>query len=282
MKLTLLCLFFVASHVFAQTSRRDPYQIKLNDLYTHQIDVRVLNHGLRESESWLNDQVRAMRVLYTQCGINLKVNVVTWLNLPSTQVQDEIYGFEDRGLVMKNEVTAFFKSFARDRIEGSFDLHLVDYLNHGVRQSSSTRNQQVTSGTAFNPILFDWIIFGPDVQYAANSLFLAVETVKLKERESFIRINNLIGSPRSLSLLAHELGHLVMEGQDARDGHYRDHWCMESADYCEAGNLMSGGGNDDQVWRDPQSQRIKAYDLLPLVQVSQCQKLLEHPYLIRL
>lgn len=282
MRFLLIGFLFTLSAAQAELIEKDPYKMKLDRRFTHQINIRVLNHGLRGSDSWLKSQIKAMRVLYAQCGMNLKVSVVSRLNLPSTQIQDEIYDFEDRGIVMKQKLITFFSSFASNRPKASFDIHLVDYLNKGVRQSSSTHNHQVTSGIAFNPILFDWIIFGKDVHYAANSLFLAVETVKLKEKDDFIRINNLIGRPRSLSLLAHELGHLVLEGQRPADGGYRDHWCMERMDYCGSDNLMSSGGNDDRLWLDPKTRKIKAYDPSPLIDQLQCQELLNHPYLIRL
>lgn len=81
---------------------------------------------------------------------------------------------------------------------------------------------------------------------------------------------------RNSSLLAHELGHIVLESQGK--GEYHDHFCPAFGETCKKDYVMSGGGSSEfEVLGAPKFKKVVGYSPLPLVDPVQCQNLIRHP-----
>lgn len=79
------------------------------------------------------------------------------------------------------------------------------------------------------------------------------------------------------SLLAHELGHILMEHQDGVTDFY-DHYCPKYHTACPRDNLMTSGGYID--WTDlraPHFTQPSGYSPLPNLEAEQCELLKNNP-----
>jgi hypothetical protein len=262
----------------AQTQQRDPYRKsrELRSLETYQLKVRIINHGVKRARQWVQQQLRAAEIIYAQCGLNFKLETAGRLELPPGQYQDQLISFQDSQMYFSSGAERLFELARAGKRDDVVDVHVVDHLNSGIRSSGTIVNQSLKLGQAFNPILVNWIFHGSTPQLAGQHVFLAADTVRMATN-SFIRIGPNKGYSRNLSLLAHELGHLVLEGQHPEGGNYHDHWCDGVPAYCDFDNLMSAGGNPDKIWRDAQTGRITGYDALPALDQRQCDLLISHP-----
>jgi len=83
------------------------------------------------------------------------------------------------------------------------------------------------------------------------------------------------------SLLAHEMGHILMDPQSGK-GNYIDHYCQDLGITCPQGYLMSGGGFTNKTFlRVPQMDKSIGYSPLPLIEKGQCEALIHHPLVSR-
>jgi hypothetical protein len=81
-------------------------------------------------------------------------------------------------------------------------------------------------------------------------------------------------------LLAHELGHILLETQTKENtaDSYKDHYCPGLNDYCPQTHLMSSGGADERIYyKAPALKKIIGYTELPQVDLVQCEALKNHP-----
>lgn len=259
------------SFTFAHAAQvRDPYSVKLTSKYTHSTSIRILNHGVSNSQNWLEQQIKATEVIYAQCGVRLKINIQSIVQLPLSTGQDKFY--DEHGNFLP-EAIMLFNDVQIGKKPNVMDVHLVDHLNSKIRRTGSIRNTMLNLGISFHPILFGRNYFGLPLEVGRESTFLAVESTRLSQK-AITRMTGHEIYPRHLSLLAHEMGHQFFEGQVAPIEMYMDHWCDGQGDFCPVGNLMSSGGNSDKVWK--KASMTVNYDPLPVLDARQCSLLTQH------
>lgn len=284
----LLFTIFTSASLFAQMDTVDPYESKLQR-FTHTIRIRLLYHGTKKQNDLMAQQIQAAQNIYSQCGIKLKVEVDSLEFHPSSRFQEKITTVVDRSVALTAEGLEAMKPFMSGKKNGVLDVHIVQHLNKDIRINETTRNQNVNLGVAFNPVLLEWIYKDlrqdktpPVGEIFGNSLFIAAGTLKLKKELSqdftIYRDRNQKRYQRNLSLLAHELGHILLEGQTKANtnNQFKDHYCESISASCSRGNLMSGGGNEDAVVTDLTSGEVIGYDPLPELDARQCQLLKNH------
>lgn len=258
----------------------DPY-LKPTPAATHEIQIRIFQHGLKGKEKLIQEQLHYAETVFSQCpGLAVKITPIKFQNLKSSTQQENMTEFKGSTTFFTKRFLKFMTPFSSNRPQDVVDVHMTEYMNKDVRKTQKL-DGQITYGQSFNPTILNHFFNDPRPSYqqnpslkdlAGDRVFLAISTVAL-QRNSLTRYPYGISKPRSYSLLAHELGHLILANYDAQTGFYGDHWCPDAGTYCEKGYLMSSGGNNDAYYLSLDSSKIIGYDPLPLMDTLQCEKL---------
>jgi hypothetical protein len=186
-------------------------------------------------------------------------------------------------------------------------VDLVDFMDSDSRAAAKNGGGESFLGQAYPASVIDNLYLderssqykakGPLSSVGGNTIRLGMSMLKISESTSgpAMHINEVDengktvlddwGNPipviawRGLqsSLLAHEMGHILMETQDGKPG-YIDHFCPELGVTCPQGYLMSGGGFTDKTYLSvPDMKTPIGYSTLPLVEKTQCNALIHHP-----
>lgn len=272
----LAAVFFSSLVSASEILRSDPYLQELPQKADYLLPIRIINHGIPEYEQWTREQIRAAELIFSQCGVRLKIQCVDREELPKSNEQDRLTYYQNDKAYFTPGALNIFEAVFAGKDPSVMDIHIVDHLNAEIRSSGSTINQEMSLGISFNPPLFGWIYHGTPVELAGQHLFVAAETV-MYDKRNFIRLQGMRAYPRHLSLLAHEIGHQILESQRTPAPEYHDHWCTGQQDYCPSGNLMVGGGNEDRIWKHESRNKVLGFDPLPKLDSRQCRQLIEHP-----
>lgn len=281
MKTLYLLLMLLPLSTFAQIVSTDPYKVTLSSKITHILPIRIIDHEVLD-EKFVKEQIRAAEVVYAQCGIRIKLAITKKEIIPHTERQDELTVFENNQTLFTKGALELFAAVFPDKSQNVLDVHIVDHLRNEIRINQSTNDGMIEFGRSFNPILFGSIYFNASAELAAQHVFIAAETVKLDTQTSMRYRGKGRSFPRHLSLLAHEIGHYLFEGQKLPFNVYRDHWCDGINNYCPVENLMSVGGFPDSRWKHETKDQFLGFDPLPKLDSRQCELMLLHPLIIKL
>lgn len=267
----------------------DPYVGSLSKP-THELQIRVIQHGLKGRDNLIAEQIRYAETALSQCpGVVVKITPIEYQKVKSSTNQEEMTTFKGSDIYYSKDFLNFAKPFALDRQNGPIDIHMTEFMNKEIRKTKKVTGQ-INYGQAFNMTSLNVIFKDPRSvsdqkipleNLVGNSLYLAIETVAL-QRQTVTKYPQADSHPRSYSLMAHEIGHLLLEAYDPVAHFYGDHWCPAFNAPCEKGYLMSSGGNNDAYYTDKTSGKILGYDALPLLDNVQCERLRTSKYLKRL
>lgn len=294
----LLFLLFLSSSVCAQWQAEDPYGTGLkHSEATHELKLRIVDYGLHKPERLLK-MIKVSEIVLSQCPqINLKITVDEVIKKIPTTIHEDMFVMMDLPYRLKQNYFNFFDSFRKSHKEGRIDIHLLDYL--------STRDREREPGTpvfnygkAYISYLQDWLFraidYKPDTvtpsALSRNSVLLGMKAVRddIKDRRERTRRGRspLVTIRTHDTLLAHELGHILLETQKpGLDDIYIDHYCPDTGDACEPEYLMSAGGAKDAIQYQRQSDGTlvpSLYHKIPLVEPSQCEALVSHPSVLKI
>lgn len=267
----------------------DPYTITPPKA-THEIKVRLFQHGLKNRENFIAEQLRYTETIFAQCpGLAVKITPIEYQALKSSTQQENMTEFKKDKIYYTKNFLKFVTPFSQNRPADVIDVHMTEYMDKEIRKTKKL-NGPTTYGQAFNTTILNRIFLDPRPAHqqnpslqdlAGNRVFLAINTVAL-QRNTFIKYPYAISKPRSYSLLAHELGHLIFENFVQQTGFYGDHWCPETNTFCEKGHLMSSGGNNDSYYTSLDGLKVIGFDPLPLLDTVQCEKLRTSRFVKRL
>jgi hypothetical protein len=273
------------------------------------VNVKFTNHGLTVPSETLPRLIHAVEVIYSQCeGVNFHVNVVSETTAPYTTDQDGVTEVAPPGVVaLGDQFEKFYSEFPNSPETGLISVDLVDDLEASVRDSEASGSPsesflgQALPSTIMNNLYKDM----RSAQYqktlpsevGGNTIRLGMSTLKIAEstagpvfheNESYTDGSAVLdsnGKPIAIqafrglqsSLLAHEMGHILMDPQNGL-GTYIDHYCQDLGVTCPRGYLMSSGGFSDKTYlRVPQMDIPIGYSPLPTVEKGQCEALIRHP-----
>lgn len=295
--------------------REDPYLLKTHELQqsspTHLLNLRLINHGIKNSAEELNKMIQAAEAIYSQCpGVNLRIQVSEEIETEKTRLSEQLMILEPGVLSgLSRSFFDFFKPWKETpkRVQGSIDLHLVDYLLKTSREEyeSTGKIHYMKIGQTFNektinllhpasPGLED---LGEPSEFSGNSVILAFKawrqnntqmTIYYKDKSTDSRgklLKNAIVRYRVVSsnwtLLAHELGHILLNvPQDLED--YKFHYCPDKGDFCDLDNLMSPGGDPAEEYLHPTENKVIGWTALPQLEPGQCALFESHPQVERI
>lgn len=300
----LVCLFLSlnassAVAAYEPKQKQDPYLINtsLENKKNYQVNLRIINRGAKVDKATLEKQLLATEKIYSQCeGVNFKVNVVDTLETSWTNDQDNLTDVFDSLITITQSFINFFSPFVNSKNNAVIDVHLADYLSAAMRASKNKSDGQIFLGQAYNErgigvLLHDFRTANsqPSLhQLAGDSLVLAFELLQHNNGINRKILDSDIWAKKKKrvykysievyhhSLLAHELGHILLETQDPKIS-YKDHFCPGLNDFCEKDNLMSSGGSEDIIYFDIKKKKRLGYSALPQVEPEQCAALVSHP-----
>lgn len=268
-----------------------------------ELHLRIIRHGVTPSPDLLEKQLRSAERIFSQCaGLKVRLKILDELNGPPTQLQDRLIAVGGGKQSVSEEFFDFFSPWIESRPAGTIDVHLVDHLNPYTREEH--RNGQhiveVLLGRAFNAWNINRLYSDPRAtppeplsHYAGDTVILAVETLEAVEgRRNLIRDRRAgsLDEPRYLevsisheySLLAHELGHILLEEQSGEEA-FQDHRCPELGTYCPPDHLMKPGSYVNKVFYDgPEFRQVIGHSPLPRIEERQCEVLRAHSKLHQL
>ena len=274
----------------AELTASDPY-VTSPRTPTHQLDIRVIRHGLKGREAFIEEQIRATETVYSQCpGLVLKINVTERIDQPSATEQENSTDFIGNKSYVSPKFLDFMKPYAGDREQSKIiDVHMHEFLNEEIRKTKQVTGA-IHFGQSFNDSILNRVFLDPRTETAPSptlselvgeTVHLAIETVALN-RSGGLKYKDKWSHPRNISLMAHEIGHLLLEAYDPVKNWYGDHWCPTLNDSCPDGFLMSAGGNDDNSYTVPNKNKVLGYDALPKLDAIQCDRLLNSSFIRRL
>jgi hypothetical protein len=268
------------------------------------LKLRLITHGSLgsavEKERLLRQLLAAERIL-SQCkGLEVKLQVTEQPKAPlgvrpdGSADHDALTTVAGGELAVTPSFLAFFGPWRASRGPNAVDVHLVDYLGTRARQEDQQGKpiSQQSLGQAFNAAILDNLYRDPRPAgaeplsaVAGHSVVLAMRTLLRSEGKVLKFPDPVTHQIRAAyaeyhsSLLAHELGHILLEAQDGK-GSYVDHYCPGARDACPDDNLMTGGGYADfRALRAPSFKKVELYSPLAPLEPEQCELLARHPLL---
>ena len=240
------------------------------------VSIRLIEHGVSFPVASLVRQLKAAEAIYSQCeGVRFHVQV-TGRSLandePGVRLWERLTDVKNGNVFFAPEFFQFFGPFAVERKAGVIDVHLVEHMNSTTREEIEHGQLSIIDlGTAFGAEKIEK--FNGDTHAAAvggDTLVLGLRTLQAVEGKT-IKYPPLWAKAISYSssLLAHELGHILLEDLSASE--YRDHYCQGVHSDCPADNLMTAGGYQDNVYFSAKyPDEIAGYSPLPRLESAQC------------
>jgi hypothetical protein len=244
---------------------------------TYSIDLRLIRRDFQMKPETLDRFIRSTERIFSQCdGVEFKVNVVGTVKGKKYKdrkgLADYLGKVDGTQLFLDEEFLNFFLPFRATRPDRTIDVHLMKKGGPGHQ------------GQAFSESMMDQAYEArwrptPDAQkpsdVAPNAITLFMKTALEGETRSGFRDGSAAWNDRHSSLLAHELGHILMEDQQTFN-----HQCPGERDgICPFENLMSSGGSIEKVYlQSPQFKKVLGYTPLPTVTLRHCQNLVRHPW----
>jgi len=251
------------------------------------LNLRIINHGTSVDEVFWRRQLNGVEKIYSLCeGIDFHVNVVSQVNSPATLLSETLVAAHGGNQILGRSFLDFFSPWIASRAippeENVIDVHWVDYLNAADRIRYNDGHSFPTggyAGQAFNLLKLDRdYIFDDSVphglkasQIAGNTLVLAVTGIQQgEENAKKIAAQNSGSAARESSVLAHEIGHLLMNFDILdKNGNYISHACPGVRDYCPRTNFLSSGGAEDLMTYS--NGQIQSYSPLAQIEPKQCE-----------
>jgi hypothetical protein len=258
---------------------------------THQINIRIINHGEPLKPWTLDAQLKSAETIFSQCpGATVKLNIISQIDLEPTTSGENLVVFNGFEQWLKGDFEEFFRPALRGRdFLNTIDVHITGYLDENARIEHQTKGtiSQLALGKAFTRATIDWFYLSErpgdeKFRLAQDTLILSKETLEYAETRKYkMKIDGKLRSASAFksSLLAHELGHILMDPQ-SKETHsiYTDHFCPDINDFCPRSNLMSGGGYTNYEFKLGFFK--KGYSPLPNLEKGQCDLLTQH-YLVK-
>jgi len=270
------------------------------------VNVKFTNHGVKDIPAeTIPRLIHAVEVIYSQCpGVDFHVNVVSQEMAPYTTDQDNVTEILNNRVAVGDGFQKFYSQFPNSPQTGIISVDLVDDLSANIRRSekpTETYLGQALPATILDNLYLD--TRSPQHRgslpsaIGGNTIRLAMKTFKIAEsvKGSSLHINEVDqndnpildskGKPIPVvafrgfqsALLAHEIGHILMDPQSGR-GVYIDHYCQDLGVTCPEGYLMSGGGFTNKTFlRVPEMDRPIGYSPLPVVERGQCETMIHNP-----
>lgn len=298
MRLGFIFTLLYSSYSLAGWQVEDPFQRPVDpSSFTHELKLRMIDYGFHKPQK-LNRMLQTAEVIFSQCPqLNLKITVDETLKRPATQTHEDMTIIREIPFHLTQNYYDFFYPFMQSHKPGRIDIHLFDYISKNDRTRAEGR-APFNFGKAYIGHIQDWLFRAIDYspshiepsKLSRNSLFMAMKAVsdEQKNRREMARraINPLITFRSHDALLAHELGHILLETQKPdMDDIYIDHYCPDYGDSCESEFLMApGGANDTVQYQRDESGNLNPtlYHSLPKIEPTQCEALLEHPSISRI
>jgi hypothetical protein len=254
---------------------------------THEINVRIINHGDPLKPSTLDTQIKSAETIFSQCpGVTVRLNVISQIDLESTTSGENLVVFNGIEQWLRGDFEKFFRPSLSGRdFQNAIDVHITGYLDENARIEHQTKGSisQLALGKAFTRAAIDWFYLSElpgdeKFRLAQDTLILSKETLEYAETRKYkMKIDGKLREASSFkfSLLAHELGHILMDPQ-RKETHrvYTDHYCPDINDFCPRSNLMSGGGYPNYEFK--MGVFKKGYSPLPNLEQGQCDLLIRH------
>jgi hypothetical protein len=287
--------------MLASNPYTDPIASKPGDI-DYSVSIQIINHGVSDlADETIPRLVHGVETIYSQCeGVRFHVNVVSGVEpAPYTTAQDDVSTSVLNGRIALGEgFQKFFSQFPNSSETGVIAVHLFDFLEAGARTQAKEEGRVTLQwlGQAFPALIMD-NLYGdarlPEDQtgklsdVGGNTIRLGMDTLKFGEGVQ-THINEPGSTPKKpkvkiawksyqSSLLAHEMGHILMETQTGV-GTFIDHFCPQLGTTCPTNYLMTAGGSGDHVYlRVPQMDTPIGYSPLPKVEPLQCEMLKHHP-----
>ncbi len=313
-QMNVLCLYFkimlftafvglhpaTAQQTPAPTQSKDPYDITIDpaNKASYGLKIRIISRGIKVDSKLLTEQIQATEKIFSQCdGVNFKLEVTESVNGSYTKSQDNLINFEYSGenttMFVSPEYFDFYEPYRSTRRAEVMDIHLADAFSDAAR---AQKNYTTFLGQSVNSNSFNWLWLDPREnknptleEYGGNSVILAFNLLKFvrtlwikgldKEKTKPKKPVYLYGfKERHSSLLAHEIGHILLETQTSATTHeYKDHHCPGLNDYCPSDYLMSGGGAEErEFYKPPNFKKIIGYTSIPKLDLVQCEQLKNH------
>jgi hypothetical protein len=249
------------------------------------LTVRLIEHGVTIDRERLRREVLTVERTYSQCeGVDFHLHIGEEQPAPATTLQDRLVRFDHGQVILTQNFFDLFTPWMPTHAPHTIDIHWVDVLETATRDEVS--NHQPISildlGQAYSAISISNLYQDPRpetartpslAQLGGNNVLLAAETLRAIEDESPIQLDEQGRPYREYhsSLMAHELGHILLSENDASRG-YKDHWCPGADTACPGDNLMTGGGYADRIWLSPSDYRkVIGYSPLPELEKAQCE-----------
>lgn len=268
---------------------KDPYFQSQVQNPTHSIQLRVINHGVSGAKKVMERQLHTTENLLSLCeGLQIKLKI-QWQHHRKTRLQENLVSYSHPRPTLTDSFYKFFNPWSYERPRKTIDVHLVDFLSAQNRERIKQKKMggQYFFGKAFlkKDIHFHYQNSENAHEIAGDSVLLALSLIKVDEKRNRMwekSEGTLYFRNRRSTLLAHELGHLLLDPQTPQPGDsFIDHYCPGIDDHCPGDNLMSSGGYQDRIFfRSSKRKKVIGYDLYPKITTEQCQVLKQSSYLI--
>lgn len=254
------------------------------------VDLRVIRHGIAvDSKVWAR-QLRAAERIFSQCpGVNFTIRVAGESSSAYTQSQDRLFSANSADSALGPGFFEMLGPWSENRDPIWIDVHLVDHLEAESRKEAEQRKtiSLVNLGQSFDARRLDGWYLDPRPAWqrtqslselGGDRLFLAMETLRSVEGIRRRVSKHVEQEIYYSSLLAHELGHFLLETQLDSPQSYHDHFCPSLGADCPENYLMTAGGYQDKIHSQHGlfSKRVR-YSPLPKLDATQCEALVNHP-----
>ncbi|MGZ3697133.1 MAG: hypothetical protein ACXVCH_03480 [Bdellovibrionota bacterium] len=253
---------------------------------THRVQLRMITHGVSVSPEVLQREISTVERTYNQCeGMDFHLSVAENASAGASTLQDRLVDFPQGITTVNQGFFDFFTPWFPSRNERVIDVHWVDHLNANTRKEfqSGQPISIIDLGQAYSELSIANMVADPRPEsqrvpslmgLAGGSMLLAADTLKGVEGLRGVitdssGVDHFYRAYHS-SLLAHELGHILLEEQDG-SGDYHDHYCTGIHARCPEENLMTAGGYEDRVYYDSGALgKVVGNSPLPALEKAQC------------
>jgi hypothetical protein len=254
------------------------------DAQRHTVELRFIYHDVTISQDLRDRLIRTTELIFSQCdSVDFHVKVSSEVKTGDSGFESEQTGSLNGRFTLKENFPRFFLPWRESRKPGVIDVHFV----------KEVKGVGTLYGKAYSESKVDalYVVDYPTPitnlkpsEIVGDSIVISMKAIEQDEKRitygrrkgSSIREKDFDRAWTTLqsTLLAHELGHILME-----DMRTLDHGCLgEPHNQCPRTNLMSAGGSDFAVYfKAPQFKEVLGYTPLPDVNTYQCDLLRKSP-----